>query len=307
MLIIPDYDAEALAAPQSFRNGIQIAIDILDAAFSANITVKIAVGYGEKDGIPLPDPNISKGGFSGGVTISYASLRSDLLAASDIDATSTSLPSGASVNGVSNFLVSPTQERNFRPASRRSTAPPRTTAASEWGPDSQAMSWFRAPFTSSLVPRPCRRHGYGPRHLPVYQPWQSLVHRRRHGRSRLFFDGRRHNRYCGFWSDVRPGDFLNPPASNRTRNDPFNEDVGNLGGLTATDREIMDALGFAVTNPRAVSNDFNDDQFSDVLWRNNSFGLADWSMTGGAINSAFVTSGGRCDEPRRELECGRDS
>ena len=47
MLIIPDYDSQALAAPQSFRDGIQAAINILDATFTADITVKIAVGYGE--------------------------------------------------------------------------------------------------------------------------------------------------------------------------------------------------------------------------------------------------------------------
>jgi hypothetical protein len=41
-----------------------------------------------------------------------------------------------------------------------------------------------------------------------------------------------------------PGDFLNPPNSNRTPNDPFNESVDNLASLTAVDITIMDILGF---------------------------------------------------------------
>ena len=32
-----------------------------------------------------------------------------------------------------------------------------------------------------------------------------------------------------------PSDFLNPPNSNRTPNDPFNEIVGTLGQLTTVD------------------------------------------------------------------------
>src|SRR5262249_24549463 len=41
-----------------------------------------------------------------------------------------------------------------------------------------------------------------------------------------------------------PGDFLNPPDSDLTPNDPFNEIVGNLSNLTALDITVMDVLGF---------------------------------------------------------------
>ena len=50
-----------------------------------------------------------------------------------------------------------------------------------------------------------------------------------------------------------PSDFLNPPDSNRTPNDPFNEFVGTSGLLTTADILATEALGFtstlAVVNP----------------------------------------------------------
>ena len=46
-----------------------------------------------------------------------------------------------------------------------------------------------------------------------------------------------------------PSDFLNPPDSNRTPNDPFNEIVGTLGRLTPLDIQAMEALGFKSNVP----------------------------------------------------------
>ena len=41
------YDADALAAPQSFRDGMQAAANMLEGAFDDKITINIAVGYTE--------------------------------------------------------------------------------------------------------------------------------------------------------------------------------------------------------------------------------------------------------------------
>jgi hypothetical protein len=43
VIITPIYDSFALAAPASFRAGIQTAINMLDAKFTANITVAISI------------------------------------------------------------------------------------------------------------------------------------------------------------------------------------------------------------------------------------------------------------------------
>jgi len=41
------YENSALAAPQSFRDGMQATANILNAAIHDNITVNILVGYGD--------------------------------------------------------------------------------------------------------------------------------------------------------------------------------------------------------------------------------------------------------------------
>jgi serralysin len=54
MIINLVYDAAALAAPQSFRDGMQAAANMLDAHLADNITVNIAVSYGTFNGAALP-------------------------------------------------------------------------------------------------------------------------------------------------------------------------------------------------------------------------------------------------------------
>src|ERR1700741_3934595 len=71
------YDSFAQAAPQSFRDGMQAAANVLDAAFDDNITVNISVGYGELNGVPLGGQNISTGSPVESL-VAYSTLRSDL-------------------------------------------------------------------------------------------------------------------------------------------------------------------------------------------------------------------------------------
>ena len=49
MNLVLDYESSALAAPQSFRDAMQSAANILDSAVTDNITVTILVGYGDWD------------------------------------------------------------------------------------------------------------------------------------------------------------------------------------------------------------------------------------------------------------------
>jgi hypothetical protein len=290
MKIIPDYDANALAAPQSFRDGVQTAIDILDKTFIANITVKIAVGYGERDGNPLPDPNESKGGFSNGTTISYAQLRVDLAAFSDIDATSTSLPVASNVNGVSSFTISPAQERVF------GLLPAVNSTSTDDGSIGMGTGFKGNVLVSGALHEIAHALGRDDgTSLDVFRFTNLGTRLFTGGGSSVpaYFsldDGTTDTADFGQNSD--PGDFLNPPSSTRTPNDPFNENVGNLGALTPIDREIMDALGFAVTPTPASRFDFNGDGTSDVLWRSTSGGLADWDMTGGSMGALVITYNG---------------
>src|SRR4051812_15198128 len=47
------YDAQAMTAPQSFRDGIQAAADLMGKAFIDNITLNFVVGYGENQGVAV--------------------------------------------------------------------------------------------------------------------------------------------------------------------------------------------------------------------------------------------------------------
>src|SRR5262249_29445173 len=73
-----DWDAPALAAPQSFRDGMQAAANIIAGAFSDPITVHIKVGYGSINGQPLSSQTSALGGWNSGFGISYSNLRSEL-------------------------------------------------------------------------------------------------------------------------------------------------------------------------------------------------------------------------------------
>ena len=93
------YDAAALAAPASFRAGIQQAADMLAAAISDHITVNLSIHYsGTGHG--------ASGGPTGGLYESYSTVR-DLLVnnASPGDGTFNALPAGSTIQGASQVVV----------------------------------------------------------------------------------------------------------------------------------------------------------------------------------------------------------
>src|SRR4051812_324820 len=109
MLINLIYDASAQAAPQSFRDGMQAAVNILQSTFTNNITINIAVSYGN-----AADETVSFGNFNPDIPISYSDLYSALSAsASSVDdATSIYyLPPGPTIEGQSTFEISTAQEK----------------------------------------------------------------------------------------------------------------------------------------------------------------------------------------------------
>ncbi len=93
------YDAAALAAPASFRAGIQQAVSILAAAISDKITVNIKIDYsGTGHG--------AAAGPDHGLFQSYSSIRADLVNnATPGDTTFSALAAGSSIQGQSNVAV----------------------------------------------------------------------------------------------------------------------------------------------------------------------------------------------------------
>jgi hypothetical protein len=296
--IIADYDANALAAPQSFRDGIQTAIDILNAKFLAPITVKIRVGYGEFNGGALPNQNTSEGGFSGGVFLSYSTLRADLIANSDIDGSSSSLPNTNSVNGVSSLFISPTQERIFGllPAVNNTNTDDGSIGMGTNFTGNVLIAGALHEITHALA------RVDGQSSLALFR-FTSVGNRDFSnaipGSPSYFSMNNGNSDIANFGQNSDPGDFLNDAL---TGNDPFNEIVGDFPGLTAIDIEIMDALGFRTTvpipplGPRVplAPQDMTNDGRADTVFRDSTNGaLAVWAITNGnQVSSGYVNING---------------
>jgi len=113
VIIDLQFDADATAAPQSFRDGMLGAAAMLSAHMSDNITVNIGVSYGTFNGSALPNQNTSEGNIgSGGDGSGYGISYSDLRTALANDATTSedntavaNLPGGSSIGGQSSFLI----------------------------------------------------------------------------------------------------------------------------------------------------------------------------------------------------------
>jgi hypothetical protein len=93
------YDTAAMAAPASFRAGIQQAVGIMAAAISDKITVNIKIDYSGTGGG-------AAAGTDHGIFQSYSSVRCNLINyATPGDATFNALAAGSSLQGQSNVAV----------------------------------------------------------------------------------------------------------------------------------------------------------------------------------------------------------
>ena len=93
------FDAAAMAAPASFRAGIQQAASILSGAISDHITVNLVIDYSGTGGGASAGPDH-------GLYESYASVRTNLInGASPGDTSFNALPAGSSIQGQSNVAV----------------------------------------------------------------------------------------------------------------------------------------------------------------------------------------------------------
>ncbi len=87
------FDAAAMAAPQSFRDGITAAMQMICAVVTDHITLNLAIDYSGTGGSAF-------GGPSGGNYVSYTTVRADLVNnASSGDTTFNSLPTGSTIAG----------------------------------------------------------------------------------------------------------------------------------------------------------------------------------------------------------------
>jgi FG-GAP-like repeat len=294
------YDTNALNAPQSFRDGMQAAANILEAAFNDNITINIAVGYGEFGGVALSSQNKSEGnigstgdGTSGvGISESYSTLR-DLLqnyegSMDDITAVN-SLPVTSSLEGHSTFIIGSAQGKALGVVSPRASAIDGqvgmgtaftgtdlitaalheiTHAMGRIAGDSLDLFRFNENRSGSRV------FGFSNPAAPAYFSIDGGV-----------------TDLADFGINSDPGDFLNGGVQGP---DPFNEFTGAAPALTPVDLKTMDVLGFHLTplNLQWIgTGDFNNDGKGDIAWALNGGQAALWMNSNGTLQQIKVPGG----------------
>ena len=239
------FDAAAMAAPQSFRTGIEQAAAILSATISNKITVNINIDYSGTGG----------GAFAGPTTgqfVNYSTVRADLIAdAAPGDTSFNALPTGTTFQGQSQVAVWDAQLKLFGLLSPTSTAADGNASfATDISSNllvgvalhelTHAMG--RVPYGQPDGPQPdifdfYRFTSVGTRLITDNIPASSSYFSLDGGNTKL----------ADFGVSSDPSDFLNSGVQGG--NDPFNEYYSGttLQSLTTVDKEMLDALGFNTT------------------------------------------------------------
>jgi serralysin len=238
------FDAAAMAAPASFRAGIEQAASILSATIFNKITVNINIDYSGTGGGAAAGPD-------NGIFENYSTVRTDLISnAAPGDTTFNALPNASTIQGQSQVAVWNAQLKLFGllGANDTTTDDGSATFATDISPSllvgvalhelTHAMG--RVPYG----PQPdifdlFRFTGFGTRLFTDNIPAAASYFSVNGGTTKL----------ADFGVNSDPSDFLNPPNSNLTPNDAFNEfySGSTLQSLTAVDKEMLDALGFDTT------------------------------------------------------------
>lgn len=250
------YDSKASGAPQSFRDAVSSAAIQLDSTIYDNITLNIVVGYGEINGAPLTG-GFAEGEPANGITEQYSALYAQLAATetSPTDAAAVnSLPNGNSLNGESAFFITSAQEKTLGLISANDPVldgyigiPTNWPATSLVGAVLHEITHAMGRLSGNSEMDLYRFSSPGARVFADGAPAPESYFSIDGGVSKL----------ADFGVNSDPADWLNPPSSNLTPNDPFDEQVGGQDYLTPLDIKMMDVLGFNVTPPNVEIAVFN--------------------------------------------------
>jgi hypothetical protein len=272
------FDSQAsTVAPQSFRDAIQAAANILDSTFADNITVNLAIGYGDLPSGGAVSSTGAEGGPTEGQFESYSATRNLLAQSLDpaVQSGVAALPAGSSVQGESQVVVWAAELKALGLLAPQGSINGDVDGEAGFGtaiPTSELVgvalhelthAMGRAPYTGAQpdILDLFRFSGAGARVSGNQSPPASPSYFSLNNGAADLAD-------YGQTSD--PGDWLNPPSSSRTPNDSFNEFYSSqtLQSLTQLDILQMEALGFHVasTQPSAPMppNQFNE---GDVVFR----------------------------------------
>ena len=255
--LVLSYESSALAAPQSFRDAMQAAANILDSTIKDNITITIQVGYGDWDNNVITGLGTSAvGGDMYGSYVSYSSLRASLASheTSTLDQTFVnSLPNTTSVNGVSSLYVPSAIEKALGMISPTASAIDGAVGIGASIPTADLVGVALHEFTHAFGREP----GAGTFDLGRYTSAGNHLFSGGSTAPAAYFsiDGGV-TKLADYGQNSDPSDFLNSGVQGG--NDPFNEfySGSTVQALSTVDKQLLDALGFNVnmgTTPGAPS------------------------------------------------------
>jgi serralysin len=237
------FDAAAMAAPASFRAGIQQAATILGAAISDKITVNINIDYSGTGGGAAAGPDH-------GLFESYPSIKADLISnATPGDTIFSALPSGPSIQGQSNAAVWNAQLKlwGLLGANDASTDDGSATFATDINPNLLVgVALHELTHALGRVP-----YGPEPDIFDLFRftsPGTQLFANGNIAPASYFSVDGGNTKLADFGQNSDPSDFLNRGVQGA--NDPFNEFyTGSTSqSLSTIDKELLDALGFHTTS-----------------------------------------------------------
>jgi hypothetical protein len=238
------FDTAAMAAPASFRAGIQQAVAILAAAISDKITVNIKIDYSGTGG----------GAFAGpdhGLFQSYSSIRADLINnATPGDTTFNALAAGSSIQGQSQVAVWNAQLKlwGLMAANDTTTDDGGATFATDINPNLLVgVALHELTHAMGRIP-----YGTQPDIFDFFRftgPGTLLFKAGATAPAAYFSLDGGNTKIADYGQTSDASDFLNSGVQGS--NDPFNEfyNGGTAQHLTAADLKQLDALGFHLTVP----------------------------------------------------------
>ena len=238
------FDAAAMAAPASFRAGIEQAAAILSATITNKITVNLDIDYSGTGGGAAAGPD-------NGEFVNYSTVRADLIAnAAPGDTSFNALPTGSTIQGQSQVAVWNAQLKLFGLISPNSTTTDdgSATFATDINPNLLVgVALHELTHAIGRVP-----YGSEPDIFDFYRftsPGTRLFTDNIPASSAYFSLDGGNTKLADFGISSDPSDFLNAPSSNLTPNDAFDEFYSNntLQSLTTVDLQMLDALGFNTT------------------------------------------------------------
>jgi hypothetical protein len=247
MNLVLSYETSSLAAPQSFRDAMQAAANILDTTIKDNITVTIQVGYGDYYNNQMTGLGTSAvGGDLYGSYVSYTSLRAALASheTSTLDQSFVnSLPTTSSVNGMSGFYVPSAVEKALGMISPTAAAIDGAVGIGTAIPTADLVGVALHEFTHAFGREP----GTGTFDLGRYTSAGNHLFSSGSTAPAAYFsiDGGV-TKLADYGQNSDPSDFLNSGVQGSI--DPFNEFYSGSTSqvLSTVDKQLLDALGFNV-------------------------------------------------------------